>query len=100
VTYVPGDPTSAFATAQTFAKVNGFTNGVSATNVTAGLAGKPTRLQVTVSQTVANFFGSLLGRPSTAVTKRPEDFWPFGLPHMRGAAWLQRFRLEPPIETT
>jgi hypothetical protein len=69
VTYLPGDTASAYATAQTFSKVNGFANGVSATTVTAGLAGQPTRLQVTVSQTVTNFFGSLLGRPTTAVSR-------------------------------
>lgn len=69
VTYLPADPTSAYATAQTFSKVNGFTNGVNAVSVVAGLNGQPNRLRVTVSQTVSNFFGSLLGAPTTAVSR-------------------------------
>jgi Flp pilus assembly protein TadG len=69
VTFLPGDLTSANTTAQNYSKVNGFANGVNATTVTSGLGGQPTRLQVTVTQTVSNFFGSLLGVPSTAVTR-------------------------------
>jgi Flp pilus assembly protein TadG len=69
VTFLPGDLASANTTAQNYSKANGFANGVNATTVTSGLGGQPTRLQVSVTQTVNNFFGSLLGVPSTAVTR-------------------------------
>ena len=69
VTFLPGNLASANTTAQNYSKVNGFANGVNATTVTSELGGQPTRLQVTVTQTVSNFFGSLLGVPSTAVTR-------------------------------
>jgi len=67
VTNLPSDPAGAFARAQDYSKVNGFPNGVSATTVTPALDGSPTRLRVTVSRTVNNFFGSLMGIPQTAI---------------------------------
>ena len=69
VTYLPADSTSAFSTALTFSQINGFQNGVNSTTVTPGLDGLPTRLKVTVKQQVNNFFGSLLGVPSTTVAR-------------------------------
>jgi hypothetical protein len=69
VTYLPGDLPSAKTTAQNYSRINGFQNGVNATTVTPGLDGDPTRLRVTVSQTVNNFFGSLLGVGSTTVSR-------------------------------
>lgn len=69
VTYLPADSPSAFSAALNYSKVNGFQNGVSNTTVTPGLDGLPTRLRVTVTQSVPNFFGSLLGIPSTKVTR-------------------------------
>jgi Flp pilus assembly protein TadG len=69
VTYLPADSTSAFSTALNYSKINGFQNGVSNVVVTPGLDGLPTRLRVTVKQTVTNFFGSLLGIPTTTVAR-------------------------------
>lgn len=74
VTNLPGDlngPNGAIATAKNFSKVNGFENLVNGTTVTAGLdaSGRPTRLRVTVSRTVDNIFGSLMGIPTTTVSR-------------------------------
>jgi Flp pilus assembly protein TadG len=69
VTYLPGDPKTAFTTAWNYSKINGFQNGVSATVVTPVVDTQPTRLRVTVSQTVSNFFGSLMGVPTTKVAR-------------------------------
>jgi hypothetical protein len=69
VTYLPGNSVSAFSTAKNYSKINGFQDGVSSTTVTPGLDGRPTRLRVMVSQTVPNFFGSLLGVSNTTVSR-------------------------------
>jgi Flp pilus assembly protein TadG len=74
VTNLPGDlngPNGAIATAKNFSKVNGFEHNVNGTAVTAGLdaSGRPTRLRVTVSRTVGNIFGSLMGIPTTIVSR-------------------------------
>lgn len=69
VTSLPGDTVGAFATAQQFSTINGFTNGALATTVTPGLDGRPTRLRVTVTRTVDNFFGPLLGVPKTTISR-------------------------------
>jgi len=67
VTYLPGDQASAFTTAQSYSRINGFQNGVKTATVTPAIDGRPTRLRVTVHQTVTNFFGSLLGVPTTTI---------------------------------
>jgi Flp pilus assembly protein TadG len=67
VTYLPSDSSLASTTAQKYAKINGFQNGVNATTVTTGQDGRPTRLRVTVNRMVSNLFGSLLGVPSTTI---------------------------------
>ena len=69
VTYLPGDLTSAQSTAQSYAKIDGFQNGVNSVTVTPVLAGSATRLRVTVSQSVPNFFGSLLNVSNTTVSR-------------------------------
>lgn len=69
VTSLPGDPAGAYAVAQNFSKINGFTNGVQATTVTPGIDGQPTRLRVTVTRTVDNIFGPLLGVPKTTISR-------------------------------
>jgi hypothetical protein len=69
VTYLPTNPASAFSTAQNYSKINGFENGVSATTVTPAVDLRPSRLRVTVTKTVNNFFGSLLGIPTTRVSR-------------------------------
>lgn len=67
VTYLPGDPVTAVSTALAYSKANDYANGVNATTVTAVQDGSPTRLRVTVNRDVTNFFGSLLGMPTTKV---------------------------------
>jgi hypothetical protein len=68
VTYLPGNQTLAFSTAQSYSKINGFQNG-GATTVTAAVGTSPTDLQVTVTTTVTNFFGSLMGVANTAISR-------------------------------
>ena len=68
VTSLPGDLPGAQAKAQTYSTLNGFKNG-GVTTVTPVLGGSATRLKVTVSQTVTNFFGALLCVPTTTVSR-------------------------------
>ena len=67
VTYLPGNQSLAMTTAQNYSKLNGFQDGTSLTTVTPAIDGRSTRLRVTVSRQVSNFFGSLLGVPSTTI---------------------------------
>ncbi len=69
VVNLPGNQSGASSVARSFTKQNGFTDGVSATVVTAGVGSTPTRLNVTVSKTVPNFFGALLGVRTTTVAR-------------------------------
>ncbi|MGZ4687453.1 pilus assembly protein TadG-related protein [Oryzihumus sp.] len=65
---LPGDQTSAFSTAQSFAGQNGFANG-GTVSVVPALGGQPTRLRVTITKTVNNFFAPLLGVPQTTIRR-------------------------------
>jgi len=74
VTKLPADLAGAQATALSFSKINRFENLPSAatnpTTVAAGLdGGRPTRLRVTVTRTVDNIFGPLLGVPKTTISR-------------------------------
>ncbi len=69
VTKLPGDQSGAFSLAQNYSTMNGFQNGASSTTVTPRLDGGATRLRVTVSRTVNNIFGPLLGIANTTVTR-------------------------------
>lgn len=74
VSYLPADSVGAFASAQTYSKINGFEHLPAATTnpttVTTTLdGGRPTRLRVKVDRTVKNFFGSLLGVANTTVSR-------------------------------
>jgi Flp pilus assembly protein TadG len=66
VTYLPADPISAASIAKSYSQANHFQDGVNSTTVTSQLDGA-TRLRVSVDRTVTNFFGSLLGMPTTKV---------------------------------
>ncbi|WP_345508121.1 pilus assembly protein TadG-related protein [Terrabacter aeriphilus] len=66
---LPGNQTAAFSTAQVLATKNGFPNGVNSTTVTPRLGNQPSRLRVTVTRTVDNFFGPLFGIPKTTITR-------------------------------
>lgn len=68
VPYLPGDSASAFSTAQTLAARNNFA-AAGNTTVTSAIDGRPTRLRVTVSRTVQNQFGWLMGLPQTTITR-------------------------------
>jgi Flp pilus assembly protein TadG len=78
VTYLPANPTSANTTAMSYSGINGFTDGTCPGDATcptpkvtviSALDGSPTKLRVTVSRKVTNFFGSLLGVPTTTVVR-------------------------------
>ncbi len=69
VTRLPGDPTGAFTTAQSFASQNGFTDGASAVSVQPAMGSQPSRLKVTVTKTVPNVFGRIMGRPTTTISR-------------------------------
>jgi Flp pilus assembly protein TadG len=73
VTSLPGNLAGANALASTYSKANGFEHLPAApknpTTVTSVLDGKNTRLRVTVSRTVSNIFGPLLGVPNTTISR-------------------------------
>lgn len=69
VTYLPSDFSSANTKARELAKKNNFDGSVTGTTVTSALDGRPTRLRVTVTQTVKNQFGWLMGVPTTQVSR-------------------------------
>jgi hypothetical protein len=69
VTYLPGNPDAAKTTAQSYSRINGFATGANQTTITSTIDGRSTRLRVKVDRTVTNFFGSLLGIPSTTISR-------------------------------
>jgi len=66
---LPGDPQGAYDVARQFTAVNGYDDTDIDTTVSTGLDGQPNRLRVTVSSTVDNIFGGLLGVPQTTITR-------------------------------
>lgn len=68
VTKLPGDRAGAYATAATYAASNGESAATGAT-VASSLAGGSTRLRVDITDQVSNFFGPLLGVPTTTVSR-------------------------------
>ena len=70
VPYLPGNSVSAFAKAQDLATANDFgASAATSTTVSPTLDGRPTRLRVTVSRTVQNQFGWLLGMPTKTISR-------------------------------
>lgn len=65
VTYLPGNLAQAKATALSTAAENGYTSGVDPEPV----PGQPSKLQVTITKTVTNTFGQLLGLDTTTVRR-------------------------------
>ena len=59
----------AYTTAQSIAGRNGYTNGQNGVTVTPTVGQLPTQLQVTISEKVQNYFGSLVGAGTTTITK-------------------------------
>ena len=68
VPYLPGDSASAYTTAKDLAARNDFAVGAD-TTVTPSIDGRPTRLRVSISRTVKNQFGWLMGLPQTTITR-------------------------------
>ena len=66
--FLPNDLPSAQATAFKIATQNGYTNGVNAT-VTATQEPQPSRLRVTVTSTVTNFFAGLVGYNNETISR-------------------------------
>ena len=70
VPYLPGAFTTASDVAIQNAKLNGYQDGTAGVTVTPEqVDNRPTRLRVTISSEVDNFFGSIFGRPTTVVTR-------------------------------
>ncbi|PUA81607.1 pilus assembly protein TadG-related protein [Nocardioides currus] len=68
VTYMPDDINSARSRAVAVATINGYTAG-SGTTVTVTQGDKPTRLKVTISQSVDNFFANAFGIGTSTITR-------------------------------
>ncbi len=69
VVYLPGSITAASTAALVNANANGYAPDATTTITPTQEPNRPTRLRVTISSTVDNFFGSIFGRPSTTVTR-------------------------------
>lgn len=69
VVKLPGEPDQAFLSAKDLARINGYDDASDSTTVVAALDGQPTRLRVTVTTTVDNAFGALLGIPETTISR-------------------------------
>ena len=67
--FLPQDVTQSYSTADTLAWRNGYQTGVASTTVTAQQESKPTRLRVTITRNVNNFFGGLLGVGTTTIRR-------------------------------
>ncbi len=68
VVSLPGDQVTAFSEAQKYTRINGYTVDAT-TSVVPAIDGSPTRLRVTITRTVGNMFGALLGVRNTTVSK-------------------------------
>jgi Flp pilus assembly protein TadG len=67
--YMPEDLTTATIRAKEIARKNGYEEGDGNTFVTVKKGVRPNQLNVTISRTVTNFFGSLVGATRTTVVK-------------------------------
>jgi Flp pilus assembly protein TadG len=66
VTWLPQNTDlQAFTTARSVAQINGYPNSA----VTTYVGGKPSQLFVSITTTVNNVFGAVLGRPTTTITR-------------------------------
>lgn len=68
VTYMPDDFAAAKARALEVARSNGYTPG-GGTTITVVAGNRPTRLRVTISQTVNNFFAKSFGVAASTITR-------------------------------
>jgi len=80
VAHLPTSPSSAYATARQTAEENGFRAGDGiTTSVSPRLTERPEQLEVTITATITNSFGALIGSPTTtfhrtAVAEMNEPF--------------------------
>ncbi|MGC4109105.1 MAG: pilus assembly protein TadG-related protein [Nocardioides sp.] len=68
VPFLPNDMPSATTKAQDVAARNGYTDGVNAT-VTVTTGARPTQLKVTITTTVPNTFGRVVGSPTATISE-------------------------------
>ncbi len=70
VAHLPTSPVSAYATARQTASANGFRVGDGiTTSVTPDVSDRPEQLKVTITATVTNSFGALIGSPTTTLRR-------------------------------
>lgn len=69
VTYMPQDLTSATSTAKTVTGRNGYTDGANRATVSVAQGDKSSQLKVTVTSTIDNAFGAVIGTPTTTVSR-------------------------------
>jgi Flp pilus assembly protein TadG len=69
VTYMPQDIANATSTAKAVASRNGYTDGAGGATVTVAQGDKSSQLKVTVTSTIKNVFGQLIGTPTTTVSR-------------------------------
>jgi len=69
VTYLPQDPARATSTAKDVTARNGYTDGSSGVSVAAAQGAKASQLKVTVTSTIRNTFGALIGLPATTISR-------------------------------
>lgn len=80
VTYMPGDFASARAQALTTASNNGWHSGGVTSVVPSPVPGAPSELKVTITTTVNNTFGQLLGKPTETITRSAVAIYQAPLP--------------------
>lgn len=69
VVYMPQDLPGAISTAKTTSARNGYTDGSGGVTVVGQAAGRPSQFKVTVSNTVDNAFGRVIGLPTSRITR-------------------------------
>jgi Flp pilus assembly protein TadG len=69
VPYMPLDLPNATSTAKSVSARNGYTDGSNGATVTVAQGSKPSQLKVTVTSTINNVFGRLIGTPTTTVSR-------------------------------
>jgi Flp pilus assembly protein TadG len=69
VPYLPNDLTDATTKALDVAKRNGYDDAASGVIVTVAIGDRPTQLRVTITATVNNTFGKVIGIPTANVTR-------------------------------
>jgi Flp pilus assembly protein TadG len=69
VPYLPNDMANAKTRALEVAARNGYTNGVGGVSIDVTVGDRPTQLKVTITQSVKNTFGQVIGSPTTTLSR-------------------------------